>query len=334
MALLEIAARISNGTDWPDREKNEFGARDVLICATVDELQTVIRPRLRAAKANLEKCIFVENAFDEKDGKRKSRPMDLEKDTQRLYEALSSEEGKKILLVILDPVTGFYGNADPNDNRQIRKMITNIAKMCMKTRTAVACIVHENKKSDVNVVDKMMGASSLSQIIRAGMRFSVDAKVEGGNGRIMASLKNSYGKRGGGMKFKIDSVSMVSTDGRELKDIGFVVWGDPHNDTADDIREREKQDKEEGADDGKLGIAMKIIGEALKDGKRLMRDVHALLDQWERENKDTISDETRKRARRKIGALGSQGQPWCWWLPGKENFAGSAEQKMRDEEEL
>jgi hypothetical protein len=47
----------------------------------------------------------------------------------------------------------------------------------------------------------MAGASSMSQVIRAGMRFSFDNEKLP-NGRIMASLKNSYGGRGGGMKLQ------------------------------------------------------------------------------------------------------------------------------------
>ena len=213
-------------------------------------------------------------------------------------------------------------------------MITKVSKMCMKTRTSVACIVHENKKSDVNTVDKMMGASSMSQIIRAGMRFSFDSK-EKPNGRVMASLKNSYGERGGGMKFKVEQTDMVSTGGKPLKNIGYVTWTEKHDQTADEVQqEQQKEDQEEGATDGKLATAMKIISDALQGGRRLQRDVHALLDQWERENGSTISDETRKRARRKVGAVGSQGLPWYWWLPGKEYEEGSREKTIQDHEVL
>ena len=332
MALIDIAARISKGADWPDGEKNRFDAREVLVCATEDELETVIRPRLRAAGADLERCLYMVNAFDEENGVRKSRTMDLERDTQRLYEALIAHP--EILLVILDPITGFYGNADPNDNKKVRQMVTKIARMCMKTRTAVACIIHENKKSDVNVVDKMMGASSVSQIIRAGMRFSFDADKKP-NGRIMASLKNSYGRRGGGMKFDVEQTDLVSTGGEPLKDIGYVKWTETHDDTADEVRDAaQRREKEEGEEDTKLTAALKIIGDALKDGKRLQSDVHALLDQWERENGQTISAETRRRARRKVGALGSQSKPWMWWLPGKEHANGFPEQAILDQEVL
>jgi RecA-family ATPase len=326
MALIQMASRITTGSDWPDGEKNEWGARSVLICATEDELQTVIRPRLRAAGADLEKCLYLQNAFEEKDGKRASRTMDLEKDTQRLYEALQAYPD--ILLVILDPVTGFYGNADPNDNRKIRKMIEKIAKMCMKTRTSVACIVHENKKSDVNVVDKMMGAGSMSQVVRAGMRFSFDPERKP-NGRIMASLKNSYGGRGGGMRFDIEQMDMMSTGGKPLKNIGYVEWKETHDETADEVVQKQKQEADEGAaDDTKLAIAMKIFQEQLKHGKRFQRDVHLHLDAAD------VSDETKRRARRKLGVISSRSKPWTWALPGKEYAADSREQKIIDQEEL
>jgi hypothetical protein len=325
MALIDMAARISNGADWPDGAHNEFGAREVLICATEDELQTVIRPRLRAAGANLEKCLYLENAFEEKDGVRNSRAMNLEEDTQRLYEALKARP--EILLVILDPVTGFYGNADPNDNRKIRQMITKIAKMCMKTRTSVACIVHENKKSDVNVVDKMMGASSLSQIVRAGMRFSFDTERKP-NGRIMASLKNSYGGRGGGMKFDVEQTDMLSTGGKELKNIGYVRWTETHTETADEVRERQQAEREAGPEDSKLGIAMKIFETELANGKRLHKEVHPILEAA------GISDATKRRARQKLGVASSPAFPWYWWLPGKEHAPDSPERKILDPEVL
>jgi hypothetical protein len=332
MALLDIAARISNGADWPDGAKNELGPRKILICATEDELETIIRPRLRAAGANLKdrKIFFLENVFDvDKDGVRTSRTMDLEKDTQSLYAAVKADP--EILLVILDPVTGYYGSVDPNDNKNVRKMVTKISRMCMLSRVAVACIIHENKKSDVNVVDKMAGASSMSQVIRAGMRFSFGKEK---NERVMASLKLTGGKRGGGMKFKVEQTTMLSTKGEELKDIGYVVWGETHEDTADEVREQEQQEKAEAVDTGKTTACMKIMIAECTKGRQLQRDVHRIIDQWERDNGQTISPETRKIARRKAGIMGSQGAPWYWWLPGKEGFPDSKEQKMRDEEAL
>ncbi len=326
MALLDMASRISRGADWPDGRKNTFGSREVLICATEDELRTVIRPRLRAAGANLEKCLYLETAFDVgKDGVRKSRAMNLEQDTQRLYEALLANPS--ILLVILDPLTGFYGNADPNDNKKIRPMVTKIAKMCMRTKAAVACIIHENKDSDRNAVDKMMGAGSVSQVIRAGMRFSSDQENQP-NGRIMASLKLSHGKRGGGMKFDVEQMDLISSGGLPLTDIGYVKWTTEHDQTADQIKDAQKQMQEEGGDDTKLGVAMAIFEKELANGKRLHRKIHPILEAA------GVSDATKRRAKAKLGIVSSVSAPWFWWLPGKEYTPESPERKIEDAEEL
>jgi hypothetical protein len=137
------------------------------------------------------------------------------------------------------------------------------------------------------------------------------------------------------MKVKVEQTDMVSTGGKPLKNIGYVTWTEKHDQTADEVQqEQQKEDQEETETDGNLGTAMKIIGDALQGGKRLQRDVHGLLDKWEDDNKSTISPETRSRARRKIGAVGSQGKPWFWWLPGKEYEEGSREKTIQDHEVL
>ena len=289
-------------------------------------MRTVIRPRLRAAGADLEKCLYLETAFDVgKDGVRKSRAMNLEQDTQRLYEALLANPS--ILLVILDPLTGFYGNADPNDNKKIRPMVTKIAKMCMRTKAAVACIIHENKDSDRNAVDKMMGAGSVSQVIRAGMRFSFDQENQP-NGRIMASRSVSTATRGGGMKFVVEQVDLISTGGLPLTDIGFVKWAKPTPDRRSNQR-RAEQMQERAGHSTKLGVAVHIDEKELANGKRLHRESIA------RSTRRGVSDATKRRAKAKLGIVVQQcSAPWFWWLPGKEYTQESPERKIEDAEVL
>jgi hypothetical protein len=74
---------------------------------------------------------------------------------------------------------------------------------------------------------------------------------------------------------------------------------------------------------------MKIFSDALANGKRLHRDVHALLDAA------GVTVETRKDARRALKVQSSKSAPWYWWLPGKEEEAPHTdvpESKMPDVE--
>ena len=70
---------------------------------------------------------------------------------------------------------------------------------------------------------------------------------------------------------------------------------------------------------------MKIFGEALANGKRLHRDVHPLLDAAE------VKEETKRRAKWKLGVVSSKTPPWYWWLPGKgdEEAAAAAREEAK-----
>jgi hypothetical protein len=316
-ACTDFVSRVTTGRDWPDGAKNLMGPRKVMICATEDDWETTIKPRLMAADADCSKIISFINCFDtDVNGKPVSRTLQLDKDTRNLYNLMVAHPD--LLMVVLDPLSGFYGDMDGNDSKRIRPMMQAVAKVCRRTRTAILMIIHENKKSDVNAVDKMLGSGSVSQVIRAGLRISLDPRNKP-NGRLMASIKNSMGKPSGGMRFEIGSKNLLSYCGEELEEICYIEWGEKHDMSADDVMDearalkKEAQDGLGGADpNSKTGIAMKIFTDALANGKRLHREVHALLD------KANVATETKKDARRKLGVKSSKAPPWYWWLPGNE----------------
>jgi AAA domain len=333
-ACVDFVARVTTGRDWPDGAKNLMGPRKVLICAAEDDWETTIKPRLMAAGADCSKIISFVNCFDtDSGGKPVSRALQLEKDTRNLYNMMVAHPD--LLMVVLDPLSGFYGDMDGNDSKRIRPMMQAVAKVCRKTRTAILMIIHENKKSDVNAVDKMLGSGAVSQVIRAGLRVSLNPRNKP-HGRLMASIKNSMGKPSGGMYFEIGSRNLTSSKGETLEEICYIEWGERHDMSADDAMDDAralKKETQEGLGgmnpDSKTGIAMKIFSDALANGKRLHRDVHALLDAA------GVTVETRKDARRALKVQSSKSAPWYWWLPGKEEEAPHTdvpESKMPDVE--
>jgi hypothetical protein len=173
MAVLDFIARVTKGLDWPDGAENTLGPREVLIAATEDDQKTTIKPRLMAAGADCSKVIFYKTVF-EMDGKgaKHSRPLNLEDDTARLYEMLIAHP--EILLVVLDPLTGFYGDVDGNDNKKIRPMMQRIANVCRKTNAAFIMIIHENKKSEAAAIDRiLMGGCWKTSDISRGVRLTI-----------------------------------------------------------------------------------------------------------------------------------------------------------------
>jgi putative DNA primase/helicase len=314
MLSTDFAAKVSNGWDWPDDEKNEMGPREVLIAATEDDLETTIVPRLKAAGADLSKIHYLKNSFaKDEHGTYRSRELNINEDIFKLRDYLKAHP--KILLVILDPLTGFFGDVDGNDNKKIRPMMQAIARVCQQTGVAFILLIHENKRSDASAVDKILGAGAVSQVIRAGIRISKDPNNKP-DGRKFANIKGNLSRDNGGMKFSVGSKNVTAHDGKVLQEIGYIEWGEKHAQNADDVMEEERAAKKEGGEDTKLGQAVKIFEEALIGGKRLQRDVHRMLDAA------GISDATKRRAKAKLGVVSSKSAPWYWWLPGMEPKEG------------
>jgi KaiC/GvpD/RAD55 family RecA-like ATPase len=297
MLSLALVTCVTNGWNWPDGGANTMGPQDVLIAATEDDLETTINARLMAMGADMGRITAIKNVVNlDENGKKKSRELNLEADTNNLFQLLRANP--RIRMVVLDPLTGFYGGTDGNDNKKIRPMLQRIAKVCHLTGAAFILLIHENKRSEANATDRMLGAGAVSQVVRAGIRISKDPKNKP-DGRIMANIKTSQSRDNGGMKFSVASKDVECESGL-LKDIGYIEWGEKHGMSADDVLDEERAVKKEGGTDTKLGQAVQIFVEALKDGPKLHRAVHPLLDAA------NISDETKRRARWKAGVQSSK----------------------------
>jgi len=327
MAALSMIAIITTGRDWPDGAKNLMGPKKVILAATEDDPEDTIKPRLQAMGADVSRVVFLPRVIDGG----QSRDMLLAKDKGLFTEVL--KQHPDVVAVFLDPITGYFGGLDTNSNDDMRAILQKVAKLCKETQVNFIGIIHENKRGDAAAIDKILGAGALGQVFRVALRFSRDPENKGGY--IMAPTKANLTEMAGGLRYTTESALVVLDDGTESK-VGRIVWGDPHEMNSDDVMALAKKMAKDGDDvpDNMLEIAKRIIYDALKDGRRLQRDVHALLDQWERENNATIGPETRKKARQKIGAKGSQGQPWMWWLPGKQHEPGSREQETVDAETI
>src|SRR5207237_4605073 len=99
LALLDVAARISTGRAMP-LEANASATGDVLILTVEDDRADTIRPRLRAACADLRRIHFVEARLDDEGKRDLSFPSDIAK----LRAAVSKT---RAALVIVDPLADF-----------------------------------------------------------------------------------------------------------------------------------------------------------------------------------------------------------------------------------
>lgn len=315
MAVLSIAACITTGADFPDGAKNELGARTVLWAGTEDDLSDTVKPRLQAAGADMSRMIAMKRVCAIEDGGRgQSRNIRLQKDLSLLTKLL--RENPDIVLVIFDPITGFYGGADGNSHKEIRPMMEGLAEVCMKTGVTVIAIMHENRRKDVSALERVLGASAVGHVFRAAFRFSDDAKNKGAY--IMACSKTTFKIRGG-LRYTIQDAEVTLDDGTVAKEIGKVVWGEVHDLTADDVLQQAAEVEKEGTggESGETGKAKTLLQSLLADGAwHLCSELHR-----ERE-KAGITDITWRRASYSLNVnrKGIQPGPFHWQLPAPDSL--------------
>ena len=132
---LDAAARISQGAEWPEGGKAPRG--NVVILTAEDALSDTVRPRLDAMGANANKIIALQAI---KSGDGQERLPALKYDLPILEDVVRKH---RPVLVILDPMSAYLGNATPS----VRGLLAQVARLAETYKTAIVAIMHLNKSS-------------------------------------------------------------------------------------------------------------------------------------------------------------------------------------------
>ena len=300
LATLDVAARITTGVDWPDGEKNTMGPRDVLIAIAEDSLAKTVIPRLNAAGADLSHIKFFHRVkLDEG-----ARHLQLDADTTLLRRAL--ESNPNIGLLILDPLESFSGDVDINRNKEIRPVTDALKGLCERTGVTLIGIVHDNKRSDVSAIQKIPGGSAVAGAARSALGFTRDPedKIE----RYMSMVKGNLSKKESGLKYTIGEKSV---DGISAP---CIVWGEEHNNTADDLLKAERDNGRTVSEGPQLSAAKEFITATLSKGPKMARDLYAEAEGLPK----PISVPTLKRARAQMRnvTVTQIASGWEWQMTG------------------
>ena len=60
-------------------------------------------------------------------------------------------------MVALDPISSYFGECDPNKDKEIRPVMEAIADACESSKTAFVGIIHNNKRGDADAIGKILG---------------------------------------------------------------------------------------------------------------------------------------------------------------------------------
>jgi hypothetical protein len=169
-----LASIITRGDTFPcGREKAKRGR--VLWGETEDDISRVLKPRLRAAGADLDRIDVVEA--------RDFPALDL-----RNY-IVANDIG----LIVLSPMASYLPKLDDaNSELKVRAALQVLQDAIEDTGCALLGLMHLNKKSDVDAIQRLLGSVAFGNFVRAVLLAQKEDQ-ETGQGRIVhAKFNNSY----------------------------------------------------------------------------------------------------------------------------------------------
>ena len=183
---LDLAARVTRGSTWPDGEAGVSPA-SVLLLSAEDGWGDTIRPRLEAAGADLDRCICV--AAREVDGEHGPilRPVVIPEDIGWIARLI---EESAAAMVIVDVLAAYLSDRiDSHKDQSVRRLLSLLALAAARTRAAVILIRHHNKAPGGPALYR--GGGSIGIIGAARAAYAVIRDPDDPDHRLMATVKSN-----------------------------------------------------------------------------------------------------------------------------------------------
>lgn len=304
---LDMAARISTGYFWPDGKNLPVGSNQapkgsVIILTAEDGLADTVRPRLDEMGADCDKIFAIEGVHLEKDEEQQefwindkvpvTDFFDLSRDLLLLEKKLS--DIKDVKLIIIDPLSAYYGKADSHKNAAVRSILAPLAEIAERHNVCVIGISHLRKSASEAAIYRVTG--SIGQTAAARATWLIHPDKENQDRRLFVCLKNNLSREKTGLAFEI-------IDSRIVYEHNII------SESADDIFDYESEH----------GVNVQEAIEFL-DGLFVEDPNPKAIDALEKARKAGISERTLRRAKAALNITSKQCPSGLWrWEKSDEN---------------
>ncbi len=305
LLTLDMAARISRGTPWPDALDVTNDVGGVVLLSAEDDVADTIRPRLDAAGADVARINLLSavRRLPPFDAHRDAPPdpveamFDLTRDLPALETAIEATPDCR--LVVIDPITAYLGGTDSHKNAELRGLLAPLSDLAGRHRVAVVAVTHLNKNAAGPAIYRSMGSMAFVAAARAA--WAVTKDKDDPRRRLFLPIKNNLAADVLGMAYTIEPA--------EGGGAAVVTWElDPVELSADDALQSDRGHTDDGDD------AASWLREALDDGRLPATVVHR------QGRANGFSDKAMRKALKALGGAtrregyGADGT-WYWSIP-------------------
>jgi hypothetical protein len=293
--LLDIIARLTTGTPFPDEGSRERGTPQTCVLLTAeDDLADTVVPRLLAAGANLSRVVSV-NGVRVEGG---ARPLMIPEDVPTLARIMREE---RAALVAIDPIAAFFGpDVNPWKDTDVRRALRPLAMIAAETSAAVVMIRHLVKGKRESALHKGGGSIAFAAAARAVHLVGDDPDAEGV--RVLAPVKSNLAPMPPALRFQLAPVTQ--------HECARVAWLGASQHRADHLISDADQREQASA----RAEATEWLADQLTSGPVPVASVQRAAE------RDGHAWSTLKRAKNRLNvrAIKAGKGGWSWELPPKE----------------
>ena len=186
-----LTAHATTGNDWADGTKCPKGS--VLFFYGEEDIARVYRSRLEAQGAILDRIRFLDGMEILKGGKVTGEKDVSIKNVEYIRQAIEDtkkQTGFPVVLVVIDPISNYWGGIKENDNAEVRGGLKPIQRLAEETEAVFLLIHHTGKTTRENSVHQLLGATALSAVARTVWMLYEDP--DDPQNRIVAPSKWNY----------------------------------------------------------------------------------------------------------------------------------------------
>jgi len=298
---LDIAARVSRGLPWPDRDGERAIPGGVVLLSAEDDVADTIRPRLDAAGADARHVTLLQGV--RYGDSQACKHFNLACDLPALESAIRQTPDAR--LVIVDPISAYLGSTDSHKNAEIRGLLAPLADLAARHDVAILAVTHLNKSAGSRALYRSMGSLGFVATARAAWLVIGDAADD--RRRLFLPAKANLTQEPSGLAYSIESVDVPN-----IGSIGRVRWEpEPVTMTADDALAAAAANPE---DRTALESAVEWLKATLADGPMKANDVKAAARASDEGWRTVLRAQKAAGVKKRRQGFGP-GATWYWFLP-------------------
>ena len=240
---------------------------DILVCTAEDDWRSVVKPRLVAHGADLDRVHRL-SVKDEEGESLLTLPDDvplLEKEVLRLR-----EQGRAVGMIVVDPIGAFLSSAtDTHRDASVRRALAPLAALADKLDLVVLVVAHLTKGESSRLINRVSGAGAFVNAARSVLVLAPspdDPEGEQGSERVLVHVRGNWGKVAPTLAVRVEELKVDLDDGTRT-DIGYLLITGETDIGVDDLQR--------GGDENGASDVEEAIVAALPNGSRPSRDVKA-----------------------------------------------------------